>query len=83
MLTKREQVKKPVNVAVIGGGTAGLEAACTAAEVGCNVTLFEEKDRLGGLAWMIGTVPAKGRIHYFVEYLENRAKELPKLDCKT
>ena len=79
---KEKKVKKPVNVAVIGGGTAGLEAACTAAEVGCNVTLFEEKDRLGGLAWMIGTVPAKGRIHYFVEYLENRAKELPNLTVK-
>jgi len=79
---KDKQVKKPVNVAVIGGGTAGLEAACTAAEVGCNVTLFEEKDRLGGLAWIIGTIPAKGRIHYFVEYLENRAKELPNLTIK-
>lgn len=79
---KDKQVKKPINIAVIGGGTAGLEAACTAAEVGCNVTLFEEKDRLGGLAWMIGTIPAKGRIHYFVEYLENRAKELPNLTVK-
>jgi 2,4-dienoyl-CoA reductase-like NADH-dependent reductase (Old Yellow Enzyme family)/thioredoxin reductase len=79
---KEKKVKKPVNVVVIGGGTAGLEAACTAAEVGCNVTLFEEKDRLGGLAWMIGTVPAKARIHYFVEYLENRVKELPNLTVK-
>lgn len=79
---KDKQVKRPINIAVIGGGTAGLEAACTAAEVGCNVTLFEEKDRLGGLAWMIGTIPAKGRIHYFVEYLENRAKELPNLTVK-
>lgn len=79
---KDKQVKRPINVAVIGGGTAGLEAACSAAEVGCNVTLFEEKDRLGGLAWMIGTIPAKKRIHYFVEYLENRAKELPNLTVK-
>jgi 2,4-dienoyl-CoA reductase-like NADH-dependent reductase (Old Yellow Enzyme family)/thioredoxin reductase len=77
-----KQVKKPVNVVVIGGGTAGLEAACTAAEVGCNVTLFEAKNRLGGLAWMIGTVPAKARIHYFVEYLENRAAALPNLTVK-
>ncbi len=77
-----KQVKKPVNVVVIGGGTAGLEAACTAAEVGCSVTLFEAKDRLGGLAWMIGTVPAKARIHYFVEYLENRAAALPNLTIK-
>jgi len=49
--------------------------------IGCNVSLFEEKDRLGGLAWMIGTLPAKGKAHYFVEYLENRSKELPNLKC--
>ncbi|MBV7272919.1 FAD-dependent oxidoreductase [Clostridiaceae bacterium UIB06] len=79
---KEKKVKKDINVVVIGGGTAGLEAACTAAEVGCNVTLLEQKDRLGGLAWMIGTIPAKGRIHYFVEYLENRVKELPNLKIR-
>lgn len=27
---------------VIGGGTAGLEAACTAAEVGCKTFLVEK-----------------------------------------
>lgn len=79
---KEKKVKKPLNVVVIGAGTAGLEAACTAAEVGCNVTLFEEKDRLGGLSWMIGEIPAKSKIHYFVNYLENRAKELPNLNIK-
>ncbi|WP_411680823.1 FAD-dependent oxidoreductase [Clostridium thailandense] len=79
---KEKKVKKDINVVVIGGGTAGLEAACTAAEVGCNVTLLEQKDRLGGLAWMIGTIPAKGRIHYFVEYLESRVKELPNLKIR-
>ena len=79
---KEKKVKKPINVVVIGGGTAGLEAACTAAEVGCDVTLFEEKDRLGGLSWMIGEIPAKSKVHYFVEYLENRAKELPNLNIR-
>lgn len=79
---KDKQVRKALNVVVVGGGTAGLEAACTAAEVGCNVTLLEEKDRLGGLAWMIGTIPSKERIHYFVEYLKNRAKALPNLNVK-
>lgn len=79
---KELYVKKDMNVVVIGGGTAGLEAACTAAEVGCNVTLFEEKDRIGGLAWMIGTIPAKGKVHYFTEYLENRAKALDNLTIR-
>ena len=30
---KNQKVNKNCNVVVIGGGTAGLEAACTAAEV--------------------------------------------------
>ena len=34
---KALKVNKNCNVVVVGGGTAGLEAACTAAEVGCNV----------------------------------------------
>jgi len=36
------------NVAVIGGGPAGLEAARTLAEKGHTVTLFEANDSLGG-----------------------------------
>lgn len=35
-------------VAVVGGGVAGMQAAITAAEKGHDVTLFEEKDMLGG-----------------------------------
>jgi len=39
----KHKIKKPCNVVVIGGGTAGLEAACTAAEVGCTTFLIEKK----------------------------------------
>ena len=35
------------DVLVIGGGPAGMFAAITAAEQGCNVTLLERNDRLG------------------------------------
>ena len=40
-----KQLKK---VAVVGGGPAGMQAALTAANRGHKVTLFEEKDTLGG-----------------------------------
>lgn len=38
----------PKKVAVVGGGPAGMQAAITAAQRGHTVTLFEEKEVLGG-----------------------------------
>lgn len=76
---KKEKVQKPCNVVVIGGGTAGLEAACTAAEVGCQTFLIEREDHFGGLAEKIAEIPDKYRIQYFVDYLLQRAKKLQNL----
>lgn len=76
---KTQKVVKPCNVVVIGGGTAGLEAACTAAETGCQTFLLERKETLCGLAAEISKIPDKRRIHDFVEYLTNRAQSLPNL----
>ena len=59
---KNQKVNKNCNVVVIGGGTAGLEAACTAAEVGCNTFLLEKGETLGGLASVISKIPAKKRL---------------------
>lgn len=76
---KEREVSRPVNVVVIGGGTAGLEAACTAAEVGCRTILFEQKPYLGGLAREISRLPEKKRIEDFPNYLVKRAERLPNL----
>lgn len=76
---KKRKVNKPCNVVVIGGGTAGLEAACTAAEVGCTAFLIEEKDELGGLAVMISKIPDKKRLADFPKYQIRRAKKLKNL----
>lgn len=76
-LTKR--ISKPTNVVVIGGGTAGLEAACTAAEVGCTTFLIEKSPVLGGLAREIAKLPEKARIADFPDYLVQRAQNLKNL----
>ena len=76
---KNKKVKKAINVVVIGGGTAGLEAACTAAEVGCTTFLLEEKPYLGGLAREIAKLPEKDRINDFPDYLIDRANKLKNL----
>ncbi|ABW13114.1 NADH:flavin oxidoreductase/NADH oxidase [Parafrankia sp. EAN1pec] len=45
-------------VAVVGGGPAGLRAALTAAELGHQVTLFEQDDTLGGQVNLIAQAPS-------------------------
>lgn len=80
---KKQKVNKPCNVVVIGGGTAGLEAACTAAEVGCTTFLIEKKPNLGGLAAEISKIPDKKRLADFPNYLIHRASKLKNLFALT
>lgn len=76
---KNKKINKLCNVVVVGGGTAGLEAACTAAEVGCTTFLIEKSENLGGLASLISQIPAKKRLADFPHYLVHRAEKLENL----
>lgn len=76
---KKRKITRPCNVVVIGGGTAGLEAACTAAEVGCTTFLIEKKPYLGGLAAEISKIPDKKRLGDFPAYLIHRSEKLKNL----
>lgn len=76
---KKIVLEKPIKMMVIGGGTTALEAAASAAEIGADVTLFEKKSYLGGLAHEIARFPDKKRINDFVVYLENRVNGLENL----
>lgn len=42
------QVSSPKKIAVIGAGFAGISSACTLAQKGFDVTLFEKNDQTGG-----------------------------------
>jgi len=73
---KKNKVSKPCKVVVIGARTAGMEAACTAAEVGCKVVLIDENDHLGGRASRICNLPEKFRFKDMVAYFEKRVGRL-------
>ncbi|MGK0551846.1 FAD-dependent oxidoreductase [Enterococcus faecalis] len=76
---KFQPVTHPMKMVVIGGGTTGLEAAASAAEVGVQVELFEQKSYLGGLGHEIARFPDKRRIDDFITYQINRCQELDHL----
>ena len=44
-----EPAKKQKNIAIIGGGIGGMEAAIVCAKRGHRVTLYEKSDKLGGV----------------------------------
>lgn len=69
----RRRVDRPTRVVVVGGGVGGLEAACTAAEVGCDVVLLEARDVVGGIVGEAVRLPAKRRIATFLDHLVRRA----------
>lgn len=65
-------VKK--NVAVVGGGPAGLEAACVAARRGHSVTLYEKEETLGGQLNIAAVPPRKEEMRRAVQDLAHAAR---------
>ena len=61
-------------VVVVGGGTAGLEAARIAAEAGHKVVLFESQNRLGGSLVLASTVHSDNE--RFLNWLLDEVKRL-------
>jgi 2,4-dienoyl-CoA reductase (NADPH2) len=61
-------VTQPKRVAVVGGGVAGMEAACGLAERGHEVVLFEARDALGGQFDMARVIPGKEEFDETLRY---------------
>lgn len=68
--------EKCVNVAVIGGGPAGMEAARIAAVRGHRVTIFEKSGELGGAILGCCLVPGKEKMKWYADWIRNQIKEL-------
>jgi dihydrolipoamide dehydrogenase len=56
-------LSQKTQVAVIGGGPGGYVAAIRAADLGKEVVLIEERERLGGVCLLEGCIPSKTLIH--------------------
>ncbi|MFW6154778.1 MAG: dihydrolipoyl dehydrogenase [Planctomycetota bacterium] len=51
------------DIAVLGGGPGGYSAAFRAADLGAEVVIVEQRDRLGGLCLHEGCIPSKALLH--------------------
>ncbi len=63
-------------IAVVGGGPAGMEVSRVLAMRGFSVTLFEEKNRLGGLLNLAAKIPGRGEFAAYVSYMIRELKHL-------
>ncbi|MGH8214072.1 MAG: FAD-dependent oxidoreductase [Rhodanobacteraceae bacterium] len=62
--------------AVIGAGPAGLAAACTLAERGHAVTLYEQSNEIGGQFNLAKRIPGKEEFSETLRYFSNRLHDL-------
>jgi len=74
---KLKETEHPKNVWIIGGGPAGMKAAEIATRRGHHVTLYEEKEKLGGQFLLAAIPPKKQILKDFVEYLTRQLNKLP------
>lgn len=74
-----EQTNQAKNIAVVGGGLAGLAFAKTAAERGHQVTLFEASQVLGGQFNLAKRIPGKHEYQFTIDYY---GVQLAKLEVK-
>lgn len=68
-------------VAVIGGGPAGMKAACVASDRGHQVTLFEQSGRLGGMLHYAGYFSFKYPVKDYMNWLIAQVNKRP-IDVK-
>ncbi|MFO7534019.1 MAG: FAD-dependent oxidoreductase [Candidatus Limnocylindrales bacterium] len=67
---------RPVKVAIVGGGPAGMEAARVAAERGHTVTLFEKHAELGGAMLYVCLVPGKEKMRWYLDWIRDQLLDL-------
>jgi 2,4-dienoyl-CoA reductase (NADPH2) len=69
-----QRSQKSKNIAVVGGGPAGLSCAAHAAERGYAVTLYEKSAELGGQFNLAKVIPGKQEFAESIAYFSERLK---------
>jgi 2,4-dienoyl-CoA reductase-like NADH-dependent reductase (Old Yellow Enzyme family)/thioredoxin reductase len=72
-----KKADKPLSIAVVGGGPAGMEAARVATERGHRVTLFEKTAELGGAILGCCMAPGKDeKMKWYADWIRTQVAEL-------
>ncbi len=85
MQSKKYYVKpaaKAKNIAVIGGGIGGMEAAILCAKRGHTVTLYEKSDRLGGVFVAAAAPSFKEKDRALIKWYEREIGRYPSITVK-
>ena len=72
-----DKASNPKKVLIAGGGPAGMEAAMVAARRGHDVTLYEERDHLGGALDFAENIDFKADLFNLTKSMEAELKALP------
>mgnify|MGYP001595067608 CR=1 FL=1 len=68
--------KTRCEVAIVGGGPAGMEAARIAALRGHAVTIFEKEPELGGMLRTCCMVPGKLKMKWYLDWVRGQLAQL-------
>jgi 2,4-dienoyl-CoA reductase-like NADH-dependent reductase (Old Yellow Enzyme family)/thioredoxin reductase len=71
-----EAAARKLNVAVVGGGPGGMEAARIASLRGHTVTLFEKSGELGGAILYCCMLPGKNKMRWYADWLRRQVAKL-------
>ena len=74
--------KKSKNVAVIGGGIGGMEAAIVLAKRGHKVTLYEKTDKLGGVFIAAAAPSFKEKDRALIAWYNREVRSYPNIEIK-
>jgi len=68
--------EKQFNIAIVGGGPGGLEAARVATLRGHKVTVFEKSSEIGGAILYCCMIPGKNKMKWYADWLRKQIDKL-------